>query len=218
MIRESAIRDLTINRFRMARGKILARQISRLREKLGRNITILDIGGRPDYWYNVNLDGVGVLHVLNNDPSELRRPVPSNVFEFASGDARDLSAYSDKSFDLVHSNSVIEHVGDWPDMFAMAKEARRVGSSGWVQTPAWEFPIEPHFQLPFVHWFSKPVRHKALSVWPCYRRLSLEEKRSHIDEINLVSYRQFSELFPNCEIFIERLLLAKSYVARWGVL
>lgn len=207
--------DLTVNRFRMARGKILAKQIAQMRDFFGRDITILDIGGRPDYWDNVGLSNVKEIVILNNDPDELARDASSNLFTMAVGDARDLSNYKDKSIDMVHSNSVIEHVGMWRDMCAMADEARRVGISGWVQTPAWEFPIEPHFQLPFLHWFSSPVRRAALSVWPSYRKIPLREKRGHIDYVNLVSYREFKELFPDCEIMVERLLLAKSYTARW---
>jgi len=182
---------------------------------LERNITILDIGGRPDYWENVGLANVREILVLNNDPAELNRTETASVFKYAIGDARNLSDYKDKSIDLVHSNSVIEHVGAWPEMCAMANEARRVGVSGWVQTPAWEFPIEPHFQLPFLHWFGSPVRRAALAFSPWYRKLPLKEQRWHIDRINLVSYREFRELFPDCEIMVERLVLAKSYTARW---
>jgi hypothetical protein len=209
--------DLTVNRFRTARGKVLAKQIAQISKKAGRSITILDIGGRPDYWENVGLDHVQEIRIINNDPAELSRSSPSDVFSFSLGDARNLADLKDKSIDLVHSNSVIEHVGGWSDMRAMADEARRVGISGWVQTPAWEFPIEPHFKLPFLHWFSEPVRRNALAFSSCYRKLSLKEKRWHIERINLVSYKEFRELFPDCDIFVERLLLAKSYTARWGV-
>ena len=45
--------DLTVNRFRKARGGILRAQIARLADHLGRDIRILDVGGRPDYWRNV---------------------------------------------------------------------------------------------------------------------------------------------------------------------
>jgi hypothetical protein len=34
--------------------------------------------------------------------------------------------------DLIVRNSVIEHVGSWADIEAAAKEAQRVGRSGWV--------------------------------------------------------------------------------------
>jgi len=210
------MRDLTVNRFRTARGKILAKQIIQIKKSLGRDIRILDIGGRAEYWDNVGTDNIQKITILNNDPGELKHSGKNGIFSYAIGDARDLSPYKDESFDLAHSNSVIEHVGAWRDMRAMAEEARRVGISGWVQTPAWEFPIEPHFKFPFLHWFSKPIRQSTLSLLPHYRNLSSTEKRWHIDQINLLSRRQFGELFPDCEIFVERLVLAKSYVARWG--
>ena len=71
-----------------------------------------------------------------------------DIFVRKVGDARNLSEYADGSVDLVHSNSVIEHVGGWADMRAMADEMMRIGRSGWMQTPAWEFPVEPHFRAP----------------------------------------------------------------------
>lgn len=213
---EVKMKDLTVNRFRTARGRILRDQIARLAAGLGRPVTVLDVGGRADYWDNIGLENIAGIRLLNNDASELGRCAEAGVFVDELGDGRRLSAFGDQSVDLVHSNSVIEHVGPWPDMCAFAGEARRVGLSGWVQTPAWEFPIEPHFQLPFLHWFAQPVRRAMLRASRDYHALDVGMRRYHIDRINLLSYAEFKALFPECEIFIERLLLAKSYTARWG--
>lgn len=38
-------------------------------------------------------------------------------------------------FDLVYSNSVIEHLGTWEKQQAFAAEARRVGRGYWIPTP-----------------------------------------------------------------------------------
>jgi hypothetical protein len=208
--------DLTENRFRAARGRILRSQIARLAEHFGRPIVILDVGGRADYWNNVGFENVAAIRLLNSDPNELDRKSPSNLFTSEVGDACDLSNYADKSIDLVHSNSVIEHVGQWQSMCSMADEVQRVGLSGWVQTPAWEFPIEPHFRLPFLHWFAQPLRRAMLSASKHYGTMDIKERRYHIDRINLLSYGEVKSLFPECQVFIERLILAKSYTARWA--
>jgi hypothetical protein len=210
------MKDMTVNRFRTARGRVLQAQIARLAAKLTRPITILDIGGRPDYWDNVGFDNIAQIRLLNNDESELDRPASGNLFVSELGDARRLDNYGDKSIDLVHSNSVIEHVGPWPDMCAVADEALRVGVSGWMQTPAWELPIEPHFRLPFLHWFAPPLRRKMLAASRDYGSLDVKGRRHHIDRINLLSRGEVQALFPGCDIFVERILFPKSYTARWG--
>ena len=206
----------TENRFRAARGRILRGQIAKLANHFGRPIEILDVGGRADYWNNVGFDNVAMIRLLNSDKIELQRKASSNIFVSELGDARNLSKYADKSVDLVHSNSVIEHVGPWQDMCAMADEVLRVGLSGWIQTPAWEFPIEPHFRLPFLHWFGQPLRRAMLRGSKHYGAMNIRQRRYHIDRINLLSYGEVKSLFPECQVFVERLIIAKSYTVRWA--
>jgi len=212
----------TVNRFRQKRAKLLRTQISQLVLALGRPISILDVGGRPDYWLNVGLDGIAQVSLLNVRAEELERPLPEGLpaerFTRSLGDARDLGDLPDRSVDLVHSNSVIEHVGGWHDMRRMASELRRVGLSGWVQTPAWTFPMEPHFHTPFMHWTAAPMRAMLLSasLRRRFRRMSLEQRRLAVESINLLRRREVVALFPGAEIYVERfLLLSKSYTARW---
>lgn len=208
----------TVNSFRTRRGRLLAAQIAALAAALGREVSVLDVGGRAEYWGNVDLAHIARIHVMNLDPQELGAPPPgarADLFVAEVGDARALDGWADGSVDLVHSNSVIEHVGAWPDMAAMAAELRRVGRAGWVQTPAWEFPVEPHFRAPFLHWFGQPLRRRMLWLSPHYRHCDLAERRRHIDRINLLSKAEVAALFPGCEIWVERVVLAKSYVARW---
>jgi hypothetical protein len=205
-----------VNRFRQARGKVLRRQIDALRNRTDRDLRILDVGGRPDYWDNIGIRGIERIVLVNVNAEEIRRGAQSELFENNIGDARDLRHFRDNSFDLVHSNSVIEHVGLWDDMCRMAEECLRVGREGWIQTPAWEFPIEPHYRLPALHWFGQPARRAALRLSGTYGRLDICDRRRHVDRINLLSGDEMRALFPKARIWVERfMLLPKSYVARW---
>lgn len=207
---------LTVNRFREARGRRLRAQIEQIAESIGRDITILDIGGRADYWKNVGTSRIKSICILNTNSADTDVRSMSSVFTSEIGDARQLSNYKDQFIDLAHSNSVIEHVGGWPDIQAMAREVQRVGRHGWIQTPAWEFPIEPHFKAPFLHWFGQPLRRRMMFMSSRYRRTGLSERRMHVDRINLLSFDEVSHLFEGKNIFIERFLaFPKSYVVHW---
>ena len=212
-------RDLTVNRFRSARGRVLRRHIETLAQRLGRPVEVLDVGGRAEYWDNVGLGDIAHITLMNYDPAELERTVPdAQMFTKVVGDARNLSDHADSSVDLVHSNSVIEHVGMWNDMAAMASEVMRVGRAGWIQTPAWEFPVEPHFRTLFMHWLGKPAQRAmfSLSFEKRLRRLPMAVRRQALDGVNLLSHHEVRTLFPDRAIHIERIaLLPKSYSVNW---
>jgi SAM-dependent methyltransferase len=71
--------------------------------------------------------------------------------------------FADDEFDLAYSSSVIEHVP--PEGRArFADEVRRVARGWYVQTPAFEFPIEPHALLPIAHWLPPRLRQRYWRV------------------------------------------------------
>ena len=211
----------SVNRFRAARGRILRARIAALSRSLGRDVVVLDVGGRPDYWANVGFDGIGRIELLNTEAEEFDTPVPADappgIFARRIGDARDLSEFPDKSVDLVHSNSVIEHVGGWDDILAASREMMRVGRAGWVQTPAREFPVEPHFHLPLVHWVSPrwAARMLALSPIRAFRAGDLATRRRHVEQIHLLTRAEVERAFRGSAIHVERLVVPKSYSAWW---
>jgi hypothetical protein len=209
--------DGTKSHFRSRRGRILARNIRAVADKLGHDIHILDVGGRRDYWDNVGFDRIAKITLSNIDPADLGRcTARKDLFSDAIGDACNLSHIPDSSIDFYHSNSVIEHVGDWLQMGRMAKEAIRVSRHGWLQTPAWEFPIEPHFKLPFMHWFATPARAALLAFAKGYRGTDHAQRRWHAERINLLSKSEVRLLFPGRTLVVERIaLLPKSYIVTW---
>ena len=115
-----------------------------LLDLLPRPVTILDVGGTAAFWQALQV-GDGVTIIILNLRSE---PVQEPHLRSIAGDARDLSAFADRSIDIVYSNSVIEHVGSLEDQRRMADEIRRVGKRYFVQTPNAYFPLEPHFLVP----------------------------------------------------------------------
>ena len=93
-----------------------------------------------------------------------------------------------------------------------------MGRRLWIQTPAREFFIEPHFIAPFVHWLPKRIRPfvvRWMTPTGLITRMSLEKSREMVDEIRLMTRSEVETLFPDCEIITEKFLgiFTKSYVA-----
>ena len=211
-------------RFREARDVALREALSRA-PRAGDSLRILDLGGRADYWRRVGydfLEEIGARITLQNlHESEFVRDgdAPRGMFDWAVGDACNLS-HADNSFDFCHSNSVIEHVGLWPQMEAFAAETRRVAPSHYVQTPNFWFPVEPHFwAFPMNHWLPRPMRAGLMQ----HMKLATSGKArdtgaayAYVDSARLLTRGQMRYLFPDSEISSERVaFLAKSLIATY---
>jgi len=205
------------SRFRRRRAERLRRLIARIHATEGR-CRIIDVGGRQVYWETVGLDFLArtsaTVHLVN-----LREigSAPRAPFTAAVGDARDLAAYADGTFDLAHANSVIEHVGTWEDMKAFAAAFRRVARRHYLQTPNFWFPIEPHFVLPLVHWLPVQMRmHLAHTVGlgTFGRQADIDRAAELVQGIDLLTPAQVRWLFPDFRIEYETVAgLAKSILA-----
>jgi len=205
-------------RFRQKRFRNVQQLIDRVLEERG-SCRILDVGGEAVYWDIAKdyLHGRNVhITLLNLRGSGTSTPQFSSV----DGDATKLGHLADMSFDLVHSNSVIEHVGNWNAMAAMAEHVRRLAPKYFVQTPYFWFPVEPHVRLPFFHWLPEQVRFRILmrfDVGFSLRRESVSHAMRDVQEMALLDKTQVAALFPDAEIRFERVLgLPKSLMAIRG--
>ncbi|HYF25739.1 MAG TPA: class I SAM-dependent methyltransferase [Baekduia sp.] len=86
-------------------------------------------------------------------------PRPEYPGEVVQADAADGLPFATNAFDLVYCSSVVEHVAPHRRR-AFAAELRRVGRGWYVQTPAREFPLEPHALLPAAHWLPERARRR----------------------------------------------------------
>ena len=177
---------------------------------------ILDVGGEEIYWKIAQefLDESNIeIHLLNIAPVA----VAGKKFTCLVGDAADLGHLRDNSYDLVHSNSVIEHVGSWRRMQTMALHVRRLAPAYYVQTPYFWFPYEPHFRFPIFHWLPEQVRYRLLlnfSLGFGGKRDTVDAAVAAVQSSSLLDVRQFSTLFSDATILRERvLLLTKSLMA-----
>ena len=139
---------------------------------------------------------------------------------YVHGDGCDIP-FADQSFDIVFSNSVIEHVGGQEAQIRFAREISRVGRGYWVQTPNRYFPIETHLLTPFVHLLPRSARAfivRRFTVWQWLHRPDAEHRRYYVEhfisDIRLLSAQELQALFPDAVIIRERFLMfTKSLIA-----
>jgi hypothetical protein len=194
-----------------------------LLQAVPRPIRILDIGGTQVFWEVMDFTDEPGIHIVI-----LGLAVPQTTYENftgVAGDATNLTQFADNEFDVVFSNSVIEHVGDYDKQSQMAQEVRRVGRRYFVQTPNFFFPIEPHFLFPAYHWLPMSMRVWLLRHFDLgwgERTDDIDRAREQIEGIRLLRRREIVELFPGSKLYEERVLgLVKSFVIygdwQWGV-
>ena len=198
-----------MRRFRIARMARFQRLL-----QIGEKTRILDVGGTPGNW---SLLAVRPQVTILNLPRAIEAR-GSLTWIFADGCQL---PFRDKSFDVVFSNSVIEHLGDPSRHEQYAREIARVGVRYFVQTPNRWFPVEPHLLTPLIHflprrWQKATIEKFTIWEWiakprPAERTFYLEH---YLRDIQLLDGRAMRRLFPDAQLIRERFLgLTKSLIA-----
>ena len=168
---------------------------------------ILDVGGGETNWRL--LDVVPDLVFLNLS-------APKTAHRWVIADGCNLP-FASKSFDIVYSNSVIEHLSLHERQQRFAEECRRVGIRLSIQTPNKWFFIEPHLITPLIHWLPRDWQRRLLrnfTVWGLITRPTQEQRDAFLNEVRLLTSTEMQELFPDATIQRERFLgLTKSLIA-----
>lgn len=196
-------------RFRLARARRIKQHFPDID-----TMNVLDLGGSIHFW-NI------VQEVI--DPARL---TILNVTEGGSAQAEsandrgrlvmlydgDTVPFPDDHFDLVICNSVIEHVPE-SGRAKLVSEIERVGKRFVLQTPAYEFPLEPHLVAPFIHWLPRKLGRQLAPYTPC-GVIGKMDGTAVFDEVNLLRHKEVVSLMPRAELVTERFLgLPKSYLA-----
>jgi hypothetical protein len=125
----------------------------------------------------------------NQDAKFLETEYPG--LKFVLGDGLNIP-FEDKSFDLVFSSAVLEHVGSFENQCKFFNECLRVSKKYvFLTTPNRFYPIEFHTYLPFVHWLPQKIYRKILSLIG-QKELALEEN------LNLLGKKNLKTMLASC--------------------
>lgn len=195
--------DSVSARLRSRRWKLFRASFPELDE-----MHVLDLGGSPQFWRPL-VDHPATVTTVNLTASEADEQWITHVVADACCDM------GLGEFDLVFSNSLIEHVGGH---YRRQQLAHLIASSGrcyWVQTPYRYFPVEPHFVVPAMQFMPLNIRTAIASRWHAGpQRRSTIDAEQMVQSIELIGIRQLHGYFRDGQIIVERVAgLPKSIVA-----
>lgn len=167
-------------------------------------LTVLDLGGEAVTWLDrpTHPKRVTILNVTNHG-------LPTIPWmSFAEGDACDQNVPG--KYDIVYSNSVIEHVGGHYRRVQFASNVRRLGSSYWIQTPNRWFPLEPHWMFPGFQFLPVFAQSLVTRFWPFSSFQTLGERLGQrgVDatlSVELLSAFEMRHYFPDGKLLRERI-------------
>lgn len=166
---------------------------------------VLDLGGTTRFWASAPVRP-GALTLVNPDPGSTSELGCADVID---GDACEPPArVLSRDYDLVYSNSTIEHVGGHRRRSQFADIAKTAAPHMWVQTPYRYFPLEPHFLFPLFQHLPVSSRMALASWWPFTPPgfpTARDSVRSELMSIELLSRTEMQAYFPNSTLHFERI-------------
>lgn len=183
-------------------------------------LTVVDLGGTAETWRRAPLRPAQVTVLNLFEPGESSqdwlRPVTGDACR-----AREALAAvgAPTRYDLVFSNSLLEHVGGHAQRTALADEVHGLAPRHWVQTPYRYFPVEPHWLFPGLQFLPVAARSRVAAAWPLAhsRPESRAQAVAEVQWTELVGVAEMRAYFPTSRIHKEKMGgLTKSLVAVAG--
>jgi hypothetical protein len=181
------------------------------------NLHVLDLGGTVEAWQRAPVRPRHVTVLNLSEPGESDddwiTPVTGDACHAAEALA---SANSKARFDVVFSNSLIEHVGGHARRLELAEQVTQLAPRHWVQTPYRYFPLEPHWLFPGMQFMPAAARVKIAMHWPLVhtKPTSIDDARHEVLWTELVGIAEMRQYFPTSTILHERALgITKSIIA-----
>ena len=206
------------NKFRLRRINQLKQLIEKTKLEKDQ-CSVLDVGGTHRFWHawGDHIDWSGTtITCINLNPSHAAK-VKDERIRVVQGNACHLVNVKDHEYDVVFSNSVIEHVGSWLQMEVMAKEVKRVGRRYLVQTPNFWFPIEPHARTPLLHWLPEPIAYRIVMSRNCgfwKRQHTVSGAVQTVQSAHLLDFKQMQTLFEDAVVMREKFFgMTKALIA-----
>jgi len=167
------------------------------------SMSVIDLGGTVEAWLRAPVRPASV-HVVNLEVQPKDNP---DWLTAEPGDACALPASLDgAAFDLVFSNSVIEHVGGHAQRVKFAGEVHRLAPRHWVQTPYRYFPVEPHWLFPGFQFLPVSARAEISRRWPLVHTRSASHAAGVAAAmgVELLSRTEMAAYFPDSALRYER--------------
>lgn len=175
-------------------------------------MSVIDLGGRLETWLRAPVRPKHV-HLLNLGPAAATA-LPEWV-EVTRGDACALpKQVANRRYDLVFSNSVLEHVGGHERRLRFAEAVHLLAEAHWVQTPYRYFPIEPHWVAPGMQFLPTAAQVAIANRWPMSHTPNADRATKTVLWTDLLDRTQLRHYFPHSTLRPERLFgLTKSLIA-----
>jgi hypothetical protein len=201
----SGIRRLFVGTDRSLAERMRRRRWARLTEEFPdlEKMRVLDLGGTTLFWERSPVRPASVTVInLNESRKSLSWVKP------ILGDACDApELVGDEEFDLVLSNSLIEHLGGHAQRLRFAEVVRAMTPHYAVQTPYRYFPVEPHWVFPGMQFLPLKVRNWIAPRWPLghTRGWPAAKAEEEVMFTELLSLTEMRTYFPDAHIAWERL-------------
>jgi hypothetical protein len=215
-MKTSAEMNAFIKSYRTQSGARRARILMQFTQTLRRPLRIMDLGGTASMWQRWGLSESDEFRItlVNSDEIDKSQPrpvVPTQYMDEVQENVLNLSSRDFQPYDLIFSNSLLEHLPSRDEQAQLAAAIAGSGRPYFIQVPNKYCIIDPHFPHPFAAFFATLPRHVRARMLTLHRLGSSRRCQTYAEAMERMRYynplgrADMEALFPKAAIQVERM-------------